>query len=43
MSAREDKEDEIVSGDEDGARGGVEIASRHKECDISKDNILVLI
>ena len=38
-----DEEDEVGIGDENGARGGGEIASRLKEWDISKDNILVLI
>ena len=43
MSIREDKEDEVGIGDGDGVGGGGEIASRLKECDISKDNILTMI
>ena len=43
MSAGEDKEDEVGIGDGDGAGVGGEIASRLKECDISRDNILMLI
>ena len=43
MCDGEDEDDEVGIGDGDGARSGGEIASKLKECDISTDNILVLI
>ena len=42
MFIGEDK-DEVGIGDEDGVGGGGKIVSRLKECDITRNNILMMI